>query len=428
MSFQEFQKAPNRLTTRDIGFILLALVVGALVIYMLAVGNYYLANTLPDGGEFYLLRIGGRSFLLDRIEPYSASVPESVQKQVYGRPAAAGEDVYILDIPFHLLIIFFPLGLFPGAFMARAFWMALSEIALAVFIYFSFRVSDRKIPYIFIALLAIASFASFYAYRSFLEGSPTILLGLAYVGILLSLRAGHDELAGALIVLSAFQWEMGGPFLLFLFFWVVWEKRWRVFTGAGMLAFILLAVSFFLYPGWVLPFLRAAWNSFRASIGYSLHAILGQLWPQFGSTLGWVLTAILIVTLGSEWRAARGANFNRFIWAVCLTLAATPLLGYRVEMDQLVPLTMPIMMIVLISRERWRKLGNGIAFLLLVFFFGLPWLFFTRGVPPEIRLQNDELLFLFWPVFTVIGLYWVRWWMIRPPRTWLDGFQHKTWR
>ena len=425
MSFREFQKSPNRLTTREIGFILLALVIGVLVIYALAVGNYYLANTLPDGGGFYLLRTGGRSFLLDRIEPYSASVPVSVQEQVYGSSAVRGEDLYILDIPFHLLIIFFPLALFPEASMARAFWMALSEIALAVFIYFSFRIMERKIPYIFIVLIAIASFMSFYAYRSFLEGSPAILLGLAYVGILLSLRVGLDELAGALMVLSAFQWEMGGPFLLFVTFWVVWEKRWQVFIGAGMLAFILLVVSFFLYPGWILPFLRAAWNSLRAGIGYSVHDILGQLWPQFGSTLGWVLTAILLVTLGSEWRAVRGADFNRFIWAICLTLAATPLLGYRVEMDQLIPLTMPIILTVVISRERWRKLGNGVAFLLLIFFFGLPWLIYTRGAPSGIGLQDDELLFLFWPVFTVIGLYWVRWWMIRPPRTWVDNFPRK---
>ncbi|MFN2153527.1 MAG: glycosyltransferase family 87 protein [Anaerolineales bacterium] len=425
MSFQEFQKAPNKLTTREIGFILLALVVGALVIYALAVGNYYLANTLPDGGEFYLLRTGGRSFMLDRIEPYSASVPERVQKQVYGRPAAVGEDVYILDIPFHLLVIFFPFGLFPDASMARAFWMALSEIALAIFIYFSFRALGRKLPYVFITAIAIAGFTSFYVYRSFLEGSPAIFLGLAYVGILLSLRVGRDELAGALMALSAFQWEMGGPFLLFIVLWVFWKKRWRVFAGAGMLAFILLTISFFLYPGWVLPFLRAAWNSFRASSGFSAHDILAQLWPQFGSTLGWVLTAILIVTLGSEWRAVRDANFNRFTWAVCLTLAATPLLGYRMEMDQLVVLTMPIMLVILISRERWRKLGNGIAFLLLIFLFGLPWLLYVRGVPPEIGLQSDELLFLFWPVFAVIGLYWVRWWMIHPPRTWLDSFQSK---
>jgi hypothetical protein len=303
--------------------------------------------------------------------------------------------------------------------MARAFWMALSEIALAGFIYAGFRLLNRKIPVLFVGLLSIAGFTSFYAYRSLLEGSPTILLGLAYVGILLSLHSGMDEVAGALVILSAFQWEIGGPFLLLIIVWVFWEKRWRVLMGAGMLAFILLVLSFFVYPNWMWPFLRAAWASVRLGFGFSLHGILGQLWPQYGSTLGWVLTAILIFTLGFEWRAARG-NFNRFIWVACLTLSATPLLGDNLEIDQLVPLTLPVMLVVLISRERWRKLGTGVALLLLLFYFSVPWLLFTQGAPPEIGLTDEEVLFLFWPLFSFLGLYWIRWWMIRPPRTWLD--------
>jgi hypothetical protein len=421
MSFQDFQKAPNRLTSREIVILILAGSFVVLALYILVASNYYLTNFLPSGGEFYLLRTGGRSFLFDHIEPYSANVPEQVQEQVYGHLAVKGEDLYILDIPFHLLILYFPLAVFPDVSMTRAFWMTLVELALLGSIYLNFRLVDRRIPYFFIVLISLASFASFYAYSSFLEGSPTLLLGFAYVGILLSLRAGLDEVTGALMAFSAFQWEIGGLFLLFVALWVFWEKRWRVFGGAGMLAFVLLVISFLLYPGWFMPFLRASWNSFRVGFGYSIHDILSQLWPQFGSLLGWVLTAILIVTLGYEWRATRGASFNRFIWVACFTLAAAPLLGYHVEMDQLVPLTMPIMLVIVFSRERWLKLGNGIAFLVLLFFFGVPWLLFIRGVPQGIGLRADEILFLFWPVFAIVGLYWVRWWVIRPPRTWLDS-------
>jgi hypothetical protein len=425
MSFQEFQKSPNKFTSGEIIFLIVAGIIVALVFYGLAVGNYYLAGQLPDGGEFSLLRAGGRAFLFDRLEPYSGSIPALVQEQVYDRPAESGEDPYILDIPFHLLIFFFPLALIPDALIARAFWMALSEIALAGFIYFSFRLMDRRISYIFIGLISVAAFSSYYGYYSFLEGSPVILLGLVYLGILVSLRAGHDEFAGALMLFSAFQWEIGGLFLLFVALWVFWERRWRVYAGAGMLAFVLLVVSFLWYPGWFLPFLRASWNSFRAGFGFSSHDLLEQLWPQYGDILGWILTAILIVALGYEWRAARGAHFNHFIWVVCLTLAATPLLGHHVEMDHLFPLTMPVMLVVMISRERWKKFGDGIAFLLLWFFFGLPWLLFLEDVPAGIGLSKDEILFLFWPVFTVLGLFWVRWWMIRPPRTWLDSFTQK---
>ena len=189
MSFQDFQKAPNRLTARDIGFLALAAVIVILALFALAVGNYYLAELLPDGGEFYLLRAGGRAFLFDQIEPYSGVVPARVQEQVYGRSALPGEDVYILDIPFHLLIVFFPLALFPDALMARAFWMALLEIAMFGLIFFGFRVLDRQTPRLFGVLIFIACLASFYTYHSFLDGSSAVLLGLGYVGILLSLRA-----------------------------------------------------------------------------------------------------------------------------------------------------------------------------------------------------------------------------------------------
>jgi hypothetical protein len=138
MSFQEFQKSPNKFTSREIIFLIVAGIIIILVLYGLAVGNYYLAGQLPNGGEFTLLRTGGRAFLFDRLEPYSGSVPALVQEQVYGRPAESGEDPYILDIPFPFVDLLFSAGLFPDALMARAFWMALSEIALAGFIYFTF--------------------------------------------------------------------------------------------------------------------------------------------------------------------------------------------------------------------------------------------------------------------------------------------------
>jgi hypothetical protein len=298
--------------------------------------------------------------------------------------------------------------------------MALSALALSGLIFFGFRLLDRNVPRFFGALIFVACFSSFYALRSFLEGSSTFLLGFAFVGILLAMEAGLDELAGGLIVLSGFQWEIGGPFLLLVALWVYRKQRWRVFGGGAMLSFILLVISFLLYPGWVLPFLRAAWNSFRAGFGFSTHEILVQLWPDFGSTFGWVLTAVLVVLLGYEWSETREANFQHFIWTACVTLATTPLFGFRVELDQLVLLTLPVMLIIVISREHWRKLGNGIAILLLLFFSCVPWLLFTQGAPQSIGLQAEDALFLFLPLFTVIGLYWIRWWMLRPPRTWLD--------
>jgi hypothetical protein len=86
------------LSQRELGFLIVAALVVLLVIYLLAATNNYLANLWPVGGEFALLRTGGQTFLFDHIEPYSGTVPSRVQEQVYGRPAEAGEDLYILNI------------------------------------------------------------------------------------------------------------------------------------------------------------------------------------------------------------------------------------------------------------------------------------------------------------------------------------------
>jgi hypothetical protein len=419
MSFQEFQKTSRQLTPQDWRFLFLAGFALVALLAVLAFANTSLARILPDGGEFYLLRMGGRAFLFERIEPYSASVPAAVQEQVYGRTARSGEELYILDLPFHLMPVFFPLALFPDEMTARAFWMALAELALLAFFLLVFCLLERQPPRFFTGFVLLFCFSSYYAWQAFLEGSPAILLGLAYVGILLALRAQWDELAGALLALTAFQWEMGGPFLLFILLSVFWAKRWRVLSGAGMLLFVLLLASFLLYPGWLLPFLRAAWNNLRADFGFSTRAIFGHLWPGLGNTLGWTLTGVLVIALGYEWGRSRGANFQRFTWTAGLTLAATPLLGLRSELDNLVALLFPAILFLVTVRERWEQTGNGLAASLLVVMTGLPWLLYL-GILPAFRLSTSEILYLFLPLFTLLGLYWMRWWMIRPPRTWMD--------
>ena len=422
MSFRDFKSSSNRLSSRDIWFLAGAAIVITLVVVFLGIGNYYLANILPESGEYTLLRTAGKFFLFDHIDPYSGSVPVRVQELVYGRNALPGEDTYILDYPFHLMLIYLPLAFIPNEIISRLVWFVILEIALLGSVFLGIRLIDRKISFVFGALIIVAGSTSYYAYTSLLEGSPSILLGLAYMGILLLLRTRLDEMAGALLLLSGFNLEAGAPFLLLIILWVFWGRRWRVFNGAAMLGFILFAISFFFYPGWLLPFLRAAWNSFLVGYGFSTREILLQLWPGFGGTFAWILTLVLIVVLGYEWNAAHDGNFHRFVWVAFLTLSVTPLLGFSVEVDQLVLLTVPLILVTVISNERWHKVGAGVALMLLFLFFGIPWILHIQGAPKGIKLSVDEILFLFWPVSSLIGLYWMRWWVIHPPRTWLDTY------
>ena len=381
--------------------------------------NYFFVGDFGSGGDFLVFWSGARTFLFEHIDPYSAYVPVQVQELVYGRPAGHGQQPYILDIPFHLLILFFPFALIPDPLFARAIFSLLAEIALFGLVFWSLRLADWRPHPVLSVLFFIFGVFNFYSITSLLEGSASILLGLAYGWLLFALAAEIDELAGALIALSFFKWEIGAPFLFLVAMRVFYMRRWRTLAGFGMLAFVLLVASFFWYPGWIIPFLRAVANNLRADFGFTTFMIFDQFWPGYGSRIAWALTTFLLIVLIYEWSRARGGDPSRFYWTACLTLAVTPLLGQRTEMENLAVLVLPLGLVLAVAHERWSKIGNSLVAFLMLFLLAGPWLLFLRGVS-AFGESAERALFLFLPIFCIIGLYWIRWWAIRPPRVWAD--------
>ncbi len=106
------------------------------------------------------------------------------------------------------------------------------------------------------------------------------------------------------------------------------------------------------------------------------------------------------------------------MWAACLTLAATPLIGVRTGISSLVVLFPSFALICAAIANRWRA-GYWLASLIWLIAFLLPWAWFLRWYWLQDSRFHDYLL-LFAPLFTIVGLYWTRWWFLRPPRTWLD--------
>lgn len=81
-------------------------------------------------------------------------------------------------------------------------------------------------------------------------------------------------------------------------------------------------------------------------------------------------------------------------------------------------LVIPLALIFAIVYDRWRR-GSILIPLILLAVFLIPWAFYFF-VPPRYQQVAQESIFLFLPLVTIIGLYWIRWWAIRPPRLWSD--------
>ncbi len=415
----------KRLSAADIRFLVIFGLIALLGLSTFVAANVLAAQRMGGGGEFLLPWKAVRAFLFEKTEPYGGTVANFVQRQVYGHSARFGEKPYFLDLPFYQLLPYFFFGLIQDASIARGLYLSLSEIGLLALAFFSLRLTDWQPRRLFIISFYLFSALGLYSLLALLEATPAILLGLVYAGILLTLRSEADELAGALLAISFSHWEIGGLFIFLVVLRVFYQKRWRVFSGFFLYTFSLVVLSLFARADWIFPFVVGLLANLRAVYGFSAGAAFIHLWPEIGSRLGWALTGLVLVVLGFEWVAARSSDFRRFYWTACLTLAATPLIGFRTEIENLVVLLIPLAFIFAIVRERW-KAGYWLSGALLASILAAPWILFLGGfLAPQLR---DDLIFLFLPVATVIGLYWIRWWAIRPPQTWTERVTRSEYR
>lgn len=413
----EFRKRPS-LTAREI-WILTALVALALILVgALLAADVTISGVARGGGEFYGPWSGARRLLWQQTGPYDEGTTASAQQLAYGRPAGSGENPYILSTPYFVLLSYFPFALISTPSAARGLWMCLSQVALIGSAFIVLSLINWRRPRVFIVMYLLLAVFSFYSVAAMQEGTPVIVLGLLYVGILWAYQHQRDELAGALVVLCLFRWEVGGPFLV-LFMWRTFhEKRWNILLGFAMALIVLLAIAFLSYPGWVLPFLTATLVTIRASFGVTASSILSRFFPESGSAVAQALAVLVISLLVFEGAAGRNSDFRRFVWIGCLALAAAPLIGLRTEMSNLTVLQPAIALICAASISRGRT-GRWLAGIILTIAFVLPWLTFARW--SSLQDQKDyDFLFLLYPLLCTAGLYWTRWWFIHPRRTVLE--------
>lgn len=411
-----FQPPSKSLTSRDYQFIVLV----SILFIAISTGLVFANLSLPRGGGDFLAHwVASRGFLFEQVDPYSGVIPARVQALVYGGAVEAGAEPYILDTPFHLLLFYYPFAFLSDPQVARAIYTLFLELALFATAVLSLRLTGWETPRWFIVFFLLVCVFNFYTFQAILESNPVLLLGLIYAGVLFAYQMEQDELAGALMAVSLYYWEVGLPFMVLVAWRVYKEGRTRILAVFFMLSFVLLAVSFLTYANWLIPYLRAGMNNLRAGFGFTIFSALEGLFPAYGRILAWGLVAILVFALGYEWNTLQHADNRRFYWVACFSLAAAPLLGFRTEMEHLTVLVIPLALVFAIIYDRWKRVGRLLTVLLPLLVLGLPWgmNFFASRLPQTVA---QEITFLFLPLFTVIGLYWIRWWAIRPPRIWAD--------
>ncbi len=421
---------------------------GVLVLGLMLAANVALAQALPGGEWFFQRWSGTRAFLVKTIEtsggvkgvrempdgiggvleqaagPYSTEIALRTQDVVYGRRAFSSEFTYVLNDPFFVLLLYTPLALISDFSLARGIWMLVSELALVGIVFLAFSLSEWQPPrWLAVVLFGFGLF-HYFSLSALVTATPAIMLAFLYTCILLALRAFSDEVAGVLLALVGYQWEVGGLFFLFILVYVFLNRRWGVLAGLGMALTVLLVVSFLTDPGWVLPYLRAVLSSWYRSENLTLGFILSTWFPNLSFAPGPVVSMGLGVLLLIEWWGSADAHFRRVLWTACLSLAATPLMGLPIFASNHIVLILPLVLIVALVWERWERYRTLRVLLLLFLVLLIPFGLYYRVVSVYDPLVLD-LISILPPIAAIVGLYWMRWWVLRSPRTLFDRFGNR---
>lgn len=415
MAFQDIRKTRNRLSSEEIR-LLVFIVIGVLALLAL---NIFLARILPGGEWLYLRWNAARAFLFEHAEPYSTVIAERIQQLVYGRVAFSSEYGYVLNDPFYIVLLYTPLALFPDFSIARGIWMLFAEAALVGSVVFAVKLSEWEPPRWLYISITIFALLGFYSLQSLVSASPSIFLLFLALSILLALRSFNDDLAGALLFLVAYQWEVSALFFLFIIAAVIVNKRWRVFVGFGMSLLVALAISFLANSGWGLPYIRAVLSDWYDGANINLNSYLSFWFFNTKLPLASIIALALGVIVFIEWIGAFRSNFRRIVWTASLSLAVTPLLGFAVFPSNYAVLILPFALVLALIWERWRRRRVLISMLVLGIALIIPYIFYGMQMSAPQRLYSD-LMTLLPPIIAIIALYWMRWQVLRASRPWLE--------
>lgn len=386
-----------------------------LLIGILFVVNARLTSQLAGGDALRVPWMGARAFLFEGENPYTAEFAQEVQVALAEQPASEAEAPRRLDIPFYLLVFYFPFAYIENFDLARALWMSFAELALFGIGWLSITLSAWKASRLNLLLFFCALFFGFYGLYPLLEGSGAIFTALILFVAWLAFREGWDEILGFLLLLGTIHLQQGGILLFFLLFLLLNQRRWRVFSIFGMSLIAVIGLSLFLLSDWLIPFAAALRNNARIEQGFLWRETLQTLFPERGVLAAQILRVLAAIVLFFEWRAARGTEAHHLLWFASLSLSITPFLGIPLTPALFPFLFLPLALIFHLAQDRWRRARWIIS--LILFAFPVLWLVPLRA--PE----SLDLLFFAFPFFLTLALYWLRWWHFRPPRTWADRIQ-----
>jgi hypothetical protein len=398
--------------------IVLTLLLICLVIAGLTYANLRFSNLYPGGNDFLARWNGARYWLVEGISPYDERVSLDTQQKIYGHAAdpSKGEDKNHFVYPLPSMLFFGLFGLLDYP-LARALWMTALEFSLIGLAIVGLRLADWKVPLWKATILILFSLLWYHALRTVIIGQFAAINALLIALSLLLIKQKQDFIAGFVLSLSIAKPQMSFLIIPYVLIWALSVKRWELWWGTLSGLVIQMGVSLALMPDWPAQMLRQVFDYPNYTAIGSPLSIIANAMPGIGRPLNIFLHVIFLGYLLIEWVISLRKDTPHFMWTALLTLVITNMVVVRTATTNYVMLLPVLFYIFAIWEERWKTAGQFFMWLsLAVLGVGL-WVLFIVTVQGNIE---QSIMYLPLPFFSLLGLWWVRWWAIRPPRLMME--------
>jgi hypothetical protein len=380
--------------------------------------NFHITEISLGGEEFYTQWAAGRSLMYAAENPYRGS---------YEFPAIpnfgvkAGELVSLkLNTPIYSLLLLLPFLLIEDFKLAFTAWLVLSEICLSVVFWACFRLSDWKPKRFMMFFVFIFLGLGYYTTQALTSGSLIILASLFLLLSLLELRSERAELAGILLAFTTILLQYFVLIYILLIIWAISTRKWNFIAWFLASIFILSILGMFVVPDWVMNYLQLLWNYKENFSLWTISGLLVEQLPGIGRQMGWLFLVLMLVISGIEWIIVRRKEFRRLYWTVCLSIVTSQWLGLPLRPSEFFILVIPLILIVSVLAQRAGKVKQSAIAGSLITLLVVPWLVAFGQNLPKGLVSPGLSHFFFLPPVLLIGLYWVRWWAIRPQRLFVE--------
>ena len=402
-------------TTRQKNVInLIVLIFLVIIISGLVWGNISFVTKNPGGNDFLVHWVATQNFVYKSISPYSDTTALEIQMMVYGRAAKPGEHELRPAYPLFSIFLFLPFGLIKNYFIARAIWMTVLEISLFVSVFLLIKVSQLKPDKLLLVAIFVFSIFWYHGLRSLINGNAVVLLLFCFVLSIYAIQVKQDELAGIVLGLTMIKPQVGFAFILFIIFWSLLNKRYKIiFWFFGTLT-MLIVLALFLSPTWPTQFLQEVLRYPGYNPPGTPATALAKIMPGIGNRFGLAISIISAIVLMVEWFLGRKSTGINFVWVCSITLILGQWLNIQTDPGNFIIMLPGLIVVFRLVEDRWPNYGSLINFIILGVLFVVPWGIFLFTLSNEYQPIQSPIMFFPVPVLLLLELYWVRWWAKNP--------------